>query len=293
MTTFTLKTVLFFSFFATLIGCSPVYYKPSLVNAPNFQKKGQTYLAAHSSLGLGSSVEGFGTTISNHSTSIGDIQAAYAFADHFAIQGNYESGDNQQTITYAPFFGTTTPTKKTRTEGALGECAVGYFRPLNESIALGLYGGYGSGWIDNNWNTDGASSAKLSKYFLQGTIGTIGKNAKRFEVIGSAKLARLNYYDLRQTYTNQGCIDAFNVLKSPLTVVEFGGVARLGFEHIKFQFQSSFIASSTITNPPFQYDGLSIGLGICVQLGGNKNEMKDEKKKKCEKKDKTYKYEFF
>lgn len=279
MATFSLKIALFLSFFATLIGCSPTYYKVNLINAPNFREKGQTHLAAH--------IGGYGA----------EVQAAYAITDHLAIQGNYEKGEYVRTTTTSTsLFSSSTTTKTTSTEGALGEFAIGYFKPLNESIAMGLYGGYGSGRVDNNWDFEGASSAKLRKYFLQGTVGT---NDENFQVIGSAKLARLNYYDLRQTYTNQGYIDAFNVLKSPLTVVELGAVIRVGFKHVKFQLQGNFISSSTITNPQFQPEALSIGLGICVQLGGNKNEMKDEnekkneKKKKYEKKDKTYKYELF
>ncbi len=252
------------------IGCSPTYYQPTLVNAPNFHKKGQAYLAAHSSLGFAPTL--IGATITDFSSLICDVQAAYAITDHWAIQGNYEKGEYGKTTTSTAFFSTKTTTQKTMTKGTLGEFAIGYFRPINESIALSLYGGYGSGWIDNNWDFEGASSAKLRKYFLQGTIGTIGTNAKRFELIGSAKLARLNYHDLSQTYTEQTYIDAFNVLKTPFTIAEFGTVARVGFKNIKFQLQGSFMHLFTITNPPLQYEGLSVGLGICVQFNKETNQ---------------------
>ena len=82
-----LLNILICCVFFTAMGCSPVYYQPNLMNMPNFRKKGEVYLATN----LG----GNG----------GDAQAAYAFSDHFMVQGNYMQGvykDSTKTITLKP-----------------------------------------------------------------------------------------------------------------------------------------------------------------------------------------------
>jgi hypothetical protein len=250
MTTLSLKTVLFFSVLLTLNSCAPVYYKPNLMNVPNFRKKGQSYLAVHISYG-------------------GEIQAAYAISEHFAVLGNYEMLENPRTTTSTPLFSSQKVTQTTNTKAALGELAVGYFTPLTQELTLGVYGGCGSGYVENNWDFEGASSVKFNKYFL---LTTFGLGNRYIELIGSAKLASLNYYDLRQNYTIQKYIDAFNDLKTPISIAETGLTLRFGFKPVKVQIQGNLMYFLKTTTPEFEnnFYPLSVGLGICVQLNTKK-----------------------
>lgn len=232
------------------IGCAPTYYRPTLMNAPNFQKKGQTYFAAH----LG----GYG----------GDVQAAYAFAEHFAVQGNFGTADYEETTNATPPPGSGTTAQTRSTKGSLAEVAVGYFRPLDDVINLGIYGGYGWGGVKNDWDIEGASSAKLRKYFLQGTVGV---NGKRVECIGSLKLAGLDYHDLSQTYTNQTYIEEFDVLRNTLMVAEYGVAVRVGFKNVKFQLQGNAMRQLTATKALFRREGSSIGVGVCFLFDTQKD----------------------
>jgi hypothetical protein len=260
------KMLLFFSLISA-VGCSPVYYKPNLANVPNFREKGQAYLAAHITNG-------------------GEIQAAYAVNEHFAVLANYETAENPRTTTYSELFSSTIITKKTNTKGALGEFAVGYYAPLDKHLAWGLYGGYGSGYVENNWDFEGASSGKMRKYFL---LSTLGLGNKYVEFICSAKLARLNYYDLRQNYKVQEYIDAFNVLKTPTTIVEIGSTLRFGLKNIKIQVQTNLMIIRKVSVPEFPSYPFSVGLGVCTQLNTKRSENKDE----IERKKKASKFEWF
>ncbi len=234
------------------VGCSPVYYKPNLMNIPNFQKKDDVYLAAH--LGGG----------------VGDVQAAYAVGNHVAILGNYTQFSNTQEDGNAANSG---ETKTTKTRGNIAEFAVGYFTPISENFTFALYGGYGSGSVENDWNVRGNSQADVKKLFVQPTFGVKFKN---WEFVAGYKLANLTYYNLNQNYTEQAFIDNFEVLKRPIPILESGYAVRFGFEKVKFQLQLASVRlinapSKTESGPKFSFESASIGVGICVQLNTKKS----------------------
>jgi hypothetical protein len=245
-----MKTILFnvsilLALFTT-IGCSPVYYKPALMNSPNFREKGQVHLAA------------------NLADAGGDIEAAYAITQHFAIQGNF-LGAKKQTETTST-VGTVTTKNTTTTNGSLGEIAAGYFSPLGKNGTFGLYGGYGLGKVKNDWNTEGVSSANFGKLFIQPTLGL---RWNYVELIGSIKLANLNYTNLNQTFKKQAYIDQFNVLKNAIPIMETGLTLRVGAKRVKLQLQANSLKILRNSIPLFQYEESSFGAGICVQLNGN------------------------
>lgn len=241
MNTIFIKTVAFFSLFT--IGCSPAYYKPNLMTTPNFREKGEVHLAAHwADAGY-------------------DGEAAYAITNNVFVQGNImfqsakgSSSGNGNQVAYT-------------VKGQLGEVAVGYFMPVNKYGTLSVCGGYGSGYVNNNWAADGASSANMSKLFIQPSIGI---RRKHFDLIVSAKLANLTYSNLSQNYKQQTFVEQFNVLKSPIPILESATVLRVGSENIKVQL--SFASMSLLKrNQSFRYEGSSVGLGLCVQFNPKKD----------------------
>lgn len=237
-----IKLVAFFSLFA--VGCSPVYYSPNLMNMPNFREKDEVYLAGHLASG------GY------------DAQAAYAVTNNVFIQGNVMAYNDERTAQSI-----NAPKETTVTKGHLGEVAAGYFLPLNKYDIFSICGGYGMGNVNNDWATQGASSARIGKLFIQPSFGT---RRKYFELIMSAKLANLNYSDFSQNYTNQEFIDQFNTLKKTISIFELGMVMRLGGENVKVQLD--FTSAGLLKpNPLFRYDGGSIGIGLCLQLNPKKD----------------------
>jgi hypothetical protein len=242
MNTIFVKIVVFFSLFA--IGCSPAYYKPNLMTTPNFREKGEVHLAGHwADAGY-------------------DGEAAYAITNNVFVQGNImvqsakgsssSSSGNQTAYTV---------------KGQLGEVAVGYFVPFKKYGTLSVCGGYGSGYVNNNWAADGASSANISKLFIQPSIGI---RRKHFDLVVSAKLANLTYSNLSQNYTQQSFITEFNALKSSIPIFESATVLRFGSENVKVQLSASSV-SLLKYNESFRYEGSSVGLGVCVQLNPKKD----------------------
>jgi hypothetical protein len=235
------KIVLFFSLFA--VGCSPVYYKPNLMNTPNFKEKGEIYLAGH----LGDK---------GH-----DVQAAFAVSDHIFVQGNYMVQQSEGST-----LSNNTNTKTIGTLGKMGEVAVGYFMPIDKEMTFSVCGGYGSGSVINNRTNEGSSRANIGKLFVQPTIGL---RMKYFECIISAKVANLSYSNLSQNFTNQEHIRHFDALKSPIPIVEGAGIMRFGGERVKLQLQLTTMKLIG-GRAAFQYDDSSLGVGVCVQLNSKK-----------------------
>lgn len=243
MNTISFKIVVFFSLFA--IGCSPAYYKPNLMTTPNFREKGEVHLAGHwADAGY-------------------DGEAAYAITNNVFIQGSIMV----QSATGSSSSSSSSNQKSYTVKGQLGEVAVGYFMPVKKYGTLSVCGGYGGGYVNNNWAADGSSSANISKLFIQPSIGV---RRKRFDLVVSAKLANLTYSNLSQNYTQQSFINEFNALKSPIPIFETATVLRFGSENIKVQLSASSV-SLLKRDDSFRYEGSSLGLGLCVQLNPKKD----------------------
>jgi archaellin len=237
------KMFLFFSLIAA-VGCAPVYYKPNLMNVPNFCNKEEAFLVA------------------NLSDAGYELQAAYAVTDHIGVQVNYATFSSKKKSE-----STQNSTPQNVTTGLLAEGAIGYYKPFGEGFAFGIYGGYGVGSVQNNWNTQGSSSANLSKIFIQPTLGL---KAKYFEWVISAKLANLTYSKLRHNYTNGEFINQFNVLRNSIPIWETAGIVRFGGKHVKLQLQTVIASTLNSTKPKFSMEGSSFGVGLCVQLNNQK-----------------------
>lgn len=241
-----LLNVLICCVFLAALGCSPVYYQPNLMNMPNFQQRGEAYFAASLCGNNGS-----------------DFQVAYAFTDHFAVQGNFMSDMFKESV----LIRISEPNINVNIKGHLGEFAVGYFNTLERSGTFGLFGGYGSGKISNDWSTEGVSFTNFNKPFIQLTFGT---RSKYFELVTGLKLAQLRYYNQEQSFKNQTFIDEFDVIKSPMPIMEGGMTLKAGLKHVKLQLHGTLMLPLKPSVPDFPSQRISIGLGICLQLGGNK-----------------------
>ena len=257
-------------FFAAM-GCSPVYYQPNLMNMPNFREKGEVYLAA------------------SKSNDGGDVQAAYAFSNHFAVQANFmKLGREGGTSITA---GSTTTTNTIVVKGYLGEAAIGFYSPMGKTATFSLFGGYGLGKISNNWASKGASLANFNKPFIQPTLGL---RYNSFELIYSAKLANLTYYNQSEHYNDQDFISDFQALKRPIAILETGGAIRVGWKFLKFQWQVTTMQLLKASTPSLKYHDTSMDFGVCIQLNSRKEaETKPPKSKKKESDPHKVRYKLF
>ena len=265
-----LFNVLICCIFFAAMGCSPVYYQPNLMNTPNFREKGEVYLAA------------------NSSDDGGDVQAAYAFSKHFAVQANFTKLGRQGSTSVTA--GQTTTTNTVIVKGYLGEAAVGFYSPMGRAATFGLFGGYGLGKISNDWANKGASLAYFNKPFIQSTLGL---RYNSFELICSAKLANLTYYNQSENYNDQDFINNFQALKNPIPILETGGAIRVGWRFMKFQWQVTTTQLLKESTPSLPYDNTSTSFGVCIQFNSNKELNKPNKSKKKASDDDKVRYELF
>ncbi len=243
MNTIFVKTIVFFSLFA--IGCSPVYYKPNLMNTPNFREKEEVYWAGH---------------ITDRGY---NGQAAYAITEHVFIQGDYMFSQKSESTKSS----NSTIVQTSKIVGKFGEIGVGYFQPTGKLGTFSVCGGYGFGTVINDWTNRGGSYADIHKLFLQSTFGLRGKY---FEVVASVKLANLDYSSLEQNYTTSEFISQFDALKKPAIMLEPAAAMRFGGKRIKFQMALT-TALLLKSSPSFKYDEGAFGVGLCLQLNPKKD----------------------
>jgi hypothetical protein len=243
------KTILFFSLCATLIGCSPAYYKPTIMNMPNFEEKQEVFLAIDA-------------TPSKQTVKL-SLQAAYAITNHLAIQGNYMESSNG--ISYGRESRIRCQVKRNL---SFGEYAVGYFTQKNHFETFSIFGGYGLGSVENIYEQNkGKSSADFTKLFIQSSVGF---REEDIELVGSFKLANLKYTNQNENYVDANDIENFKALNNSMPILETGWLFRVGYENIKFQCQATTSHLLKRSNPRFEFDWLNLSAGICVQLSTKK-----------------------
>ena len=226
------------------IGCGSTYYKPTSMNTPNFKEKNELFLAANAHASLRG----------------GDVQAAYALTDHFAVQGNYMKNLAEHNSSGGSFLNSYSI--KITKEITFGECAIGYFMQRNNFGTFSLFAGYGRGKVSNVIENRGQATADFSKVFVQSSLGFREKYA---ELVCSAKLATLQYTNVNHTYTSTDAINNLNALKNTIPILELGTVMRFGSEKIKGQMFLTGVTKLGGSNL-FEYDYFTVGFGICTQL---------------------------
>jgi hypothetical protein len=254
------KTLLLLSLLST-IGCSATYYKPNVMNMPNFKEKNEVFLSAN--LATSDFFYAFE----------GDVQAAYAVTKHLGIQGNYMRGSD---IVYEYRYQGSDEIKRFF---SCSEAAVGYHTIYSDYLTFSVFGGYGRGRAENEVKNNGKSSADFSKLFIQPSAGFRMENV---EFVISAKLASLNYKNSTQSLTEQSRRDNFFALQNTIPVVETGWMMRVGSDKLKFQLQAT-TATALGPNPLFQYSPLTLSTGFTVQLN-TKPESKLKQKSKSKSK---------
>jgi hypothetical protein len=243
------KIILFLSLILA-VGCSttdPIYYKTSVMNIPNFKEKNEVNLA-----------------INAVSTTAINAQAAYAFTNHLAIQGSYQTGSETDKESGGVIWGRTQEIKRTFSDT---EFALGYYSPIFDHATFSVFGGYSTGNVVNDIKGKGLSSANFNKWFIQSSAGS---RFNFLELVGSIKIGDLAYTNLKQSYKNIGDIERFQALNNSIPMIETGWLIRAGHDKIKIQFQATTTHLLTEPAPEFKFDILNLSIGLCVQLNTKK-----------------------
>jgi hypothetical protein len=230
-----------------LFSCyTPRYvYSPAAHNVPVLDKKGDSKLAANYSASTGDNNSGQ-NTINGKATGF-DLQAAYAFTNHWALQINYfnrterNSGDftlQQQdsvVINYKRY---------------LTEVAAGYFHTLDDKgrIMFQVFGGAGFGtssFTDNGRDFNGIYRSRfhkmnITKVFIQPVL--LVKSKGTFTASLSSRYSIISFKNISTNYSatelNNYVLDSLTyrprLFWEPATVYSFGYKKLPG---IKIEFQ--------------------------------------------------------
>ena len=176
-------------------------YSASPPNNPYFIKKGESKLAAYYSSSNNSS-----NNLANDFAHGYDLQAAYAFSNHWALTSSYfnrrekdDYGHNSYNI-----YDTST----IRYKRSLIDISAGYFVSLNrkKTISFNLYGGMATGkfsFTDNGLESGAAYSrfhdSRITKWYFQPSFNFIPSEYFRLSLI--VKSAYVHYGHVETSYT--------------------------------------------------------------------------------------------
>ncbi|MGV6844636.1 MAG: hypothetical protein ACWA42_00735 [Lutibacter sp.] len=221
------------TFSISFSNCEHYYYVPNAQNVPLFKKKNKTKI---------------NIALSGQSDSKGiDAQIATAVTDHVGIIANLISVSGRD----GKEFG----------DGTFFEIGTGYFKPLGQNFVFETYGGVGLGSVKNYYDP-GNSKAKLTRYFIQPSIGY---TTRGFEIALSSRLANLNYGSISNSPELDGNTD-LEYLKNHKSsiLLEPALTIRTGWD--KFKIQLQFVSSLNLNNPKLKQDNGNVNVGLYLDL---------------------------
>lgn len=219
-------------------GCARKYYASNSQNVPLFTGKGQAAVSA-------------GVNPELHRA---EARGAFAVSDRVAVQGN------------AALYFPPDEDNGNGGKGGLFEGGAGVFVPLApnlvyETWGLLAYGGVENrfpGTVDDNPGTNGRLNASLLRAALQPGIGY---KTSYFEAAASARLAMLNYFNIRgNLVTNEGDQQAYLRDHGQQFLVEPAITLRAGLPQVKAEAQLGF--SVNVGDRGFPQDDNWASLGL-------------------------------
>jgi hypothetical protein len=222
----------------SLIGCAPKYYSSNSQNVPLFTGKGQAAVSA----------------AINPEAHRAEARGAFATGETFALQGN------------AALYFPPDEDNGNGGKGGLFEGGAGIFLPLSPNIVYETWGllAYGGvenrfpGTVDDNPGTDGTLNANLVRAALQPGIGY---KSPYFEAAASARLAMLNYFNVRgNLVTTEGNQQEYLRDHSQQFLVEPALTLRAGLPQVKAEAQIGFTVNVGDGGFPQDDNWASLGL---------------------------------
>lgn len=214
-----------------LQSCSPTYVA-NTTNVPLLSGKGE-----------------FKASVCTGTSDI-EPQLSYALTDHIGLMANgcfsFHDGISDNT-TYAP--------KRNFFEGGIG-----YLNSPEQHQIIELFGGYGKGYVGNNYNITQSSdyfSADYQRFFIQPSIGLRGKYME------GGFAFRFSYLTIDKTMVDKN-LSIQNFYFEP--TFTFRG----GFENLKATVQVGFSKRLGGYDTNFDHRPFIFGLGLQFSMGGKK-----------------------
>jgi hypothetical protein len=246
-------------------------YSPTATNTPIFQKKGDSKIAINYSTNLNNNW----LTNSNNNAFGFDIQTAYAFTPHWALQVNYF---NRKEKNIEPTTTTNTATTTIQYKRKLTEVGIGYFNQLkkNQRVTIQLFVAIAKGNFDftdniifqNSTSTFKFHNLKITKFFVQPAVNI--KLKKNIFASLSSKISFLFFNTISTNY-NSAELTKYsldNLTNSPRVFWEPAVLQTFGFKKspgIKLECQAgfSFLLSNQFVDTRF----FNFSTGIQFDIG--------------------------
>jgi len=239
--------------------CTHYYYVANVQNIPMLQEKKDLYVSGFMGVGDGSqSIE---------------LQTAYAAGEKIGVMADFMTAWRGKV------------SNNDYKRGTYFDGAIGYFKPLSETLVFEIYGGAGISSQRHEYEPDdywtgvvsqyeGSSELSSVKFFIQPSLGfkmqplfKLTKPGFPFEFALSARTCRLSYTRLINNSTFED-LDHINEKKHYF--IEPALTMRMGGENIKMQFQFSF--SAYLGNPSlYFYEEVHLSGGVVFNIPPKKN----------------------
>ncbi|NOT91478.1 hypothetical protein [Ferruginibacter sp.] len=247
----TALALLLMAFSFSLFSCyTPRYvYSPSAHNVPVLTQKGDSKLAANYSVNPVDNAVKDSVPVKAKARGY-DLQAAYAFTNHWAVQVNYFHRTERNA---GDFDAGTRDSVVINYKRNLTEIGVGYFTAMNENkrSLIQIFAGVGfgkSGFTDNGREWNGAirshyHNMNVTKLFIQPAITV--RSRKNFAASFSSRHTIIYFKNITTDYNpselNSYKLDSLSY--SPRVFCEPSVVNTFGFKKIpgvQFEFQMGF-----------------------------------------------------
>jgi hypothetical protein len=248
-------------------------YSPSAHNVPVLVNKGDSKLAAYLSSNLSSKKNNYNRV--NESKNRGfDLQAAYAFSNHFAVQASYfnrvESNNGYKN-------GGNLDSAFIHYKRNLTEAGFGYFVPLNDDneAMFQVFAGAGKGrfsFTDNGKDETGnaynrSHQATITKWYIQPAL--MLRSEDNFASSFSSRFSFINFSSIKTNYTPaeltyyklDGLANGSVAFWEPALTITFGFKKLPGI-----QFESQAGTSIRLTNRYLNYRAFNFSLAIVLDL---------------------------
>lgn len=264
----------FFTFaglFFTLNSCyTPRYvYSPAAHNAPVLVNKGDSKLAANYSFTFADNAQSGNTNIKAKAKGA-DVQAAYAFTNHWAGMVNYFYRQERNT---GDFDNNLRDSAVINYRRNLTEIAAGYFKPLSENkqVLFQVFAGAGFGtaaFTDNGRDRNGVlynrfHNMNVTKLFIQPALQI--RSRKNFAAVFSSRHSVIYFKNIQTDYTatelDNFKLDSLSysprVFWEPATIYNFGFKELPGVK-LELQMGFSFLVSKRFVD--YRSSNISVGL---------------------------------
>jgi hypothetical protein len=259
----TILTVFVASVLSLLAGCTHYYYAPNSANIPLFKEKNNFKFKA-----------GYG----GDDYKSGDIQMAYSASRNVGIMVNSFLAGKTEDVEDSYRTGAS---HQESGKGSYIEGGAGYYKPFSRKKVwiFEAYGGVGIGGENHTYGNLETSKFKLTKYFVQPSIGYSSKSGK-FEFAVSSRFSRLNLkIDQSNVTTETNKVEKQNVdliaLHPSSFLWEPSFMIAGGWPNFKFFLQLT--SSDNLSNSHLFMDKDNVTFGLKFTLKNNPGNKSDTK----------------